>query len=298
MAKRIGKRKYIRPVLKCAVGVAKLAVIPHRENDYRPHIIRRYGLILIILVTVGLFFNFNDTTGNVLGRQTDVTVNSLLEQTNQIRTQAGEMSLKLNDKLNQAAYLKASDMFTDQYWAHDAPDGTSPWKWFGDVNYNYNEAGENLAKNFSNTSMLMSAWLASPEHKANILNAHYQDIGFAVVNGELDGKPTLLVVALYGSPAENAVAGVQRSFAAIETNKPSLLAQFGLAIQSASPALLGALVLITLAVVISLLAHINRRKLPKKLRQSWYRHHGLYKGIGLVAFGLLLLILSGNGQLI
>lgn len=298
MTKKVKKRKYIKPILCCAVGVAKLAVIPHKGNDYRPHIIRRYGLILLILVSMGLFLNSNNSiNSDVLGNQSDVTISSLLNQTNQARSQAGKAPLLLNDKLNQAAYLKATDMFANQYWAHNAPDGTQPWKWFGDVGYNYNEAGENLAKNFLSTSTVMSAWMASPEHKMNILNDHYADVGFAVVSGKLDNEPTLLVVALYGLAASNDVAGVQRSFAAVET-KLSLLSQIGVLIQSASPALLGALTLISMAAMAASLAHLNRKKLPKKLRQSWYRHHGLYKGIGLIAFGLLLIIMSGGGQLL
>lgn len=298
MTKRIdSKKKWAKPILKCAIGVFKLAIIPHRDNDYRPHLIRRYGLVITVFIITGMMLGYNGaTTGNVLGRQSDITISSLLEQTNQARDQIGETSLKSNDKLNQAAYLKASDMFADQYWAHNAPDGTQPWKWFGDVGYNYDEAGENLAKNFVTTSSVMTAWMNSSEHKANILKNDYQDVGFAVVSGELDGKPTSLVVALYGLSAESAIAGTQKSFAAASVNQ-SLLARFGTAIQSVSPALMGALVLVMLAIFAALLAHIYRRRLPKKLRQSWYRHHGLYKGIGLAVFGLMLIFLSGGGQI-
>ena len=40
----------------------------------------------------------------------------------------------------------------------------------------------------------------SPEHRNNILNDSYTDIGIAVENGLIDGKDTTLVVALYGTP--------------------------------------------------------------------------------------------------
>lgn len=293
------KTRLIKPILKCSVGVFKLAVIPHKDNDYRPHLIRRYGLVILILIITGLQLGYNKIfTGDVLGRQANITISSLLENTNQERVKVGIKPLKINDQLDKAAYLKAQDMFNDQYWAHVAPDGTEPWKWFGDVGYNYNAAGENLAKNFTTTNAIMFAWMNSPEHKVNVLNNDYQDVGFAVVNGNLGGKSTSLVVALYGSPATTATLGSERSFAAVETDKTSLLTQFGIAIQSISPALIGALTLIALAMIASLFAHIYRKKLPKKLRQSWYRHHGLYKGIGLISFGLLLIFLSSCGQLL
>ena len=299
-AKTNKSRKLTKSVIGRARHHIKMAVIPHHKNDYRPHLIRGYGLVAIAFIVVGLQLGYNGaTTGNVLGRQSDITINSLLAETNQSRAQAGQNPLKINDKLDQAAYLKATDMFTKQYWAHNSPDGTTPWKWFGDVGYNYNEAGENLAKNFTSTSAVMTAWMNSPDHKANILKADYQDVGFAVVSGEMNNQPTLLVVALYGLSVNSAVAGVQTSFAGSmpTTGQSNVLTQFAVAFQSITPAVIGGLALIALAIIVSLLAHAYRRKLPKSLRQSWYRHHGLYKLVGLICFGLIIICLYGGGQI-
>jgi hypothetical protein len=298
-AKTNKSKKLIKSVVKRANCGVKLAIIPHDKNDYRPHLIRRYGLVAIIFVVIGLQLGFNGaTTGNVLGRESDITINSLLDQTNQARAQIGETPLKLNSKLDKAAYLKAQDMFAKQYWAHNAPDGTPPWKWFGDVGYDYNEAGENLAKNFTSTGAVMTAWLNSPEHKANILKADYQDVGFAVVDGELDDKPTSLVVALYGMPVDSTTVGTQSSFIrAVSNSQANILAQFAIAFQSVTPAAIGGLVLIAMATVVAVLAHLYRRKLPKSLRQSWYRHHGLYKAVGLMSFSVIVIFLYGGGQI-
>jgi hypothetical protein len=277
----------------------RMAIVPHRRNDYRPHLIRRYGIIAIIFVVAGLQLGYNAaTTGNVLGRESTVTIGALLDETNQARANDGEPALVLNKQLTNAAYLKAQDMLARQYWAHNAPDGTQPWKWFGDVKYNYTEAGENLAKNFTTPGAVMSAWLASPEHRANVLKLAYQDVGFAVVDGVLEGKQTSLVVALYGTPAESAVAGAETKFSqppiAVATTP---LAQFGLAVQSMNPATLGGLVLSALTAGVAMVAHAYRHKLPKALRQSWYRHHGLYKAAGMMSFGVIIVILSGGGQI-
>ncbi len=300
---KINKSKIqTKSVTKLVKHALKLTLVPHKKNDYRPHLIRRYGLMAIIFVAIGMQLGYNGTTtGNVLGRETDITVSSLLEQTNHARIQAGEPTLSINDKLNQAAYLKAQDMLAKQYWAHNAPDGTQPWKWFGDVGYNYNEAGENLAKNFSTTSGVMTAWLNSSEHKANILKSEYQDVGFAVVNGQMDQKPISIVVALYGMPAEKAaasVAGASNTFSeASQSSQTNVLTQFAIAIQSITPAAMGGLTLIALAIVVAAFAHAYRRKLPKSLRQSWYRHHGLYKVTGLMSLGLIIILIYGGGQI-
>lgn len=276
-----------------------MAIVPHAKNSYRPHLIRRYGLIAIIFVVLGLQINYNGaTTGVVLGRQSDITINSLLDQTNQARVQAGEPELVLSSKLDKAAYLKAQDMLEDQYWAHNAPDGTEPWKWFADVGYDYGEAGENLARDFNTTEAVMTAWLASPKHKANILKSSYQDVGFAVVDGELDGKPTSLVVALYGLSAEDTVANIPASFTnATIGGRTNIMTQFAIAFKSVTPAVVASLVLVMLATIVSLLAYIYRNKLPKNLRKSWYRHHGIYKAIGLLSFGLVVIFLYGGGQI-
>ena len=292
-------KKLIKSVAIRVHHHVKMAIIPHKKNGYRPHLIRGYGLIAIVFVVIGLQLGYNGaTTGNVLGHESDITINSLFEQTNQERIRVGEASLKLNDKLNQAAYLKATDMFAKQYWAHDAPDGTTPWKWFGDVEYNYNEAGENLAKDFTSTEAVMTAWMNSPEHKANIIKNDYQDVGFAIVSGELDGRPTSLVVAMYGLSAKGTISSVQKPLTnAASSGGLSVLTKFAVAFQSVSPAAAGGLLILAFAIMVAILAHTYRRKLPKSLRQSWHRHHGLYKAVGMASLGLMIIVLSSNGQI-
>jgi hypothetical protein len=297
-AKTKKAKKVSHSIVKRVKHGIKLAVVPHSKNDYRPHLVRRYGLLAIMFISIGLQLGYNGAlTGNVLGRQSDITVNSLLYQTNLLRTQASKPSLKLNKKLNEAAYLKIQDMFDKQYWSHNSPDGTQPWKWFGDVDYNYSEAGENLAKNFTTTNSVMTAWMDSPEHKKNVLKTEYQDVGFAVMDGELDGKPTSLVVALYGQPSEGIVAGVQTAFTVPDSGQSNILTQFAVAAQSLTPAVIGSLALIAGAMIVAAYAHAYRRKLPKKLRKSWYLHHGLYKAVGLLSFGVILVLMYGGGQI-
>ena len=74
--------------------------------------------------------------------------------------------------------------------------------------YNYVYAGENLAKDFGNTSRLMDAWMASPTHRENIVSSKYSEIGLAVVPGTLQGQETVLVVQFFGAPNGGAVPSV------------------------------------------------------------------------------------------
>lgn len=297
---KIKTKKYTKkPVRKRIRHAVKMAVIPNKKNQFQPHLIRSYGLTAIAFIVIGMQMGYNTAlTGRVLGTKTTITIEDLLKQTNEVRVGYKAGVLKINKKLNDAAYLKAKDMFANQYWAHVSPDGTQPWKWFGDVNYNYAEAGENLAKNFSTTGATMTAWMNSPGHKANVLNADYIDVGFAVLDGELDNQPTTLVVALYGRPAESAVAGAKAVFsqpgAVIDGN---VLTKFAIASQSVTAVALAGIALITFATFVAGLAHAYRQKLPSKMRQSWYRHHGLLKAAGLSVFSLVILFFYGGGQI-
>lgn len=298
-AKTKKSKKQAKSITGHVKHAVKLAVVPHKKNGFRPHLIRYYGIIAIVFVVIGLQFGYNGAkTGNVLGVESNITVSSLLNQTNVYRQENKVGNLNLNDKLNKAAYLKAQDMLAKQYWAHDSPDGVQPWKWFGDVGYNYDEAGENLAKNFSTTNGVMTAWIDSPIHKANIVKSSYKDVGFAVVSGLMDKKPATLVVALYGSPANNTVANAASGFSeSTQSGQSNVLTQFAVATQSITPAVIWGLLILLFAVAVSVVTHSNRRKLSRTLRRTWYRHHGLYKAIGFMVLGLVVIYMYGGGQI-
>ncbi len=115
------------------------------------------------------------------------------------RASAGLPSLKLDPLLSSAALAKANDMITVNYWAHNSPIGKTPWSFISTSGYAYATAGENLAKGFDTSKGVIDCWMASPDHKANVLNNSYTDVGYAVVDGKLVGVQTTLVVAMYGS---------------------------------------------------------------------------------------------------
>jgi len=119
--------------------------------------------------------------------------------TNQKRQENGLPPLQLNGMLAQAAEGKAQDMFAKNYWAHIAPDGTTPWYFIKSAGYEYLYAGENLARGFTTASDTVSAWMASPSHRENMLSKNYNEVGFAVESGTLTGSETILVVEMFGS---------------------------------------------------------------------------------------------------
>lgn len=276
----------------------KLAVVPHAANQYRPYLVRFGGLVALLLVVFGLQFGYNwSQTGSVLGVEATVTSGGLLDSLNKERQQEGKEKLRYDEKLSNAAYLKAQDMLKQQYWAHNAPDGTTPWYWLAEADYNYAYAGENLAKNFTTASGTAAAWMGSPAHRKNVLDERYSDVGFAVIDGSLEGKTTKLIVALFAAPSREATVAGAVGNGAAPTGPLSLVAQFGVALQSITPAALGSVILLLFAAVVALGAQAYRRKLPAAVRRSWRYHHGLYKAIGLSVIAVMVVTLYSGGQI-
>jgi uncharacterized protein YkwD len=186
---------------------------PRRSNNHRARILHPEVIGIFSLLIFGFFTSIYASTrlpgrlGNVLGYASNISPGDVIAQTNQQRTANGLSELRHNDRLSAAAAGKAQDMFSKQYWAHTSPDGTQPWAFIKNAGYSYQVAGENLARDFSETGEMMGAWMGSPTHRANILNTKYSEIGVAVVNGTLEGVETTLVVQMFGAP-RTAVAQV------------------------------------------------------------------------------------------
>lgn len=194
--------------------------VPRVSNNHRAKILHNSNLFLtVIFLLLASFFiqNFKETFPSVLGLTTNISVDSLLLLTNKEREANGANPLVIDSDLSQAAAQKAEDMFRNDYWAHNSPDGKTPWVFIKDSGYNYVHAGENLARGFSSAEDIVAAWMASPNHRANMLSSNYKDVGFAVKIGKLNGEETVLIVEELGNKVIPVVAsrpvGVETSSA-------------------------------------------------------------------------------------
>jgi len=177
--------------------------IPQEKNNYRADILKNGFLILLVgiyLLNQSFIKYLTISRPGILGYSSEITAQKVFDQTNNERIKAGLPPLKYNSVLSESAAKKAKDMFADNYWAHTAPDGMTPWDFLKSVGYKYSVAGENLARDFYDTESLLKAWMNSPTHKANIIHPKYQEIGIGVVNGTLGGIKTTLVVQHFGTP--------------------------------------------------------------------------------------------------
>lgn len=178
--------------------------LPHEDTHKKAHLISWEGLLIYIMLFILLQVGFSIisyTKPGVLGISGNIDQKRIIELTNIERQKAGLGPVTENGALDKAADSKAMNMFEENYWAHFAPSGKTPWDFMLGAGYKFTYAGENLAKNFSSADEVVKAWMASPTHRANLLNSKYQDIGIAVKEGTLNGQQTILVVQEFGTTA-------------------------------------------------------------------------------------------------
>ncbi len=156
------------------------------------------GLVVLILA-VGtiptLRTSFIDAISAIYG---SVLVNLV----NRDRSLQNLSNLKVNPLLEIAAELKVKDMAEKGYFAHNTPDGKTPWYFIDKAGYKYVYAGENLAVNFVDSDEIHRAWMNSPTHRLNIVNPKYTEIGIATSTGIYKGREAVFVVQMFGTPIE------------------------------------------------------------------------------------------------
>ncbi|HAG27356.1 TPA: hypothetical protein DCG61_01065 [Patescibacteria group bacterium] len=191
------------PTFKKWLTQAHDHIIPHERNNYHPHVLshRVLALLSILAVTIKIagvsMVAFSPATTAVAAPITSETVVSLA---NQARVQNGIAELKTSGLLAKAAQNKANDMLARQYFAHNTPDGETPWSFIKAVGYSYTTAGENLAIDFTQAENMQAAWMNSPGHRANILNSNFTEIGIGIAKGTYDNHQTTIVVQMFGNP--------------------------------------------------------------------------------------------------
>ena len=99
----------------------------------------------------------------------------VLELVNQIRIDNNLNPLIWNDSLEMSAMVRATEIINT--FEHTRPDGSS---WYTTINTTYRTAGENIAAGQRTSQQVVDEWMASPGHRANILNPNYTEIGVAL----------------------------------------------------------------------------------------------------------------------
>lgn len=113
------------------------------------------------------------------GGTSSADTSSMISLVNQSRSQSGLNALNSNGDLARLANMKAADIVSKNYFSHTSPTYGSPFDMMKSNGVSYLYAGENLAIN-QDVQSAETDLMNSPEHKANILNHNFTDIGVGV----------------------------------------------------------------------------------------------------------------------
>lgn len=194
-------------------------LIPNKRNNHHAHALRHgalfgYSAVLILLkalvVTVAITFPGASVFSSAITRP------NIIQLTNSTRSAIGLESLAENSLLDSAAQTKANDMLQKQYFAHTSPEGVTPWNFINGAGYYYQYAGENLAVYYSEAEDVLAGWMASPTHRANIVDERYNEIGVGVSQGVYNDYDAIFVVQMFGYRPES----VQENIALAVATEP------------------------------------------------------------------------------
>ncbi|QLG39786.1 serine protease [Paenibacillus sp. E222] len=127
------------------------------------------------------------TTGNTGNSGSESTQSDFAVQVvklvNAERAKAGLSALASDALLDKVAVAKVKDMSNNNYFDHQSPTYGSPFDMMKQFGVTYSYAGENIAKGQKTPQEVVTAWMNSEGHRANILNKNFTKIGVGYYNG-------------------------------------------------------------------------------------------------------------------
>ena len=105
----------------------------------------------------------------------------VLDLVNRERALYGLEALSLDDTLSRYAAVKSQDMHDNAYFSHTSPTYGSPFDMMRSFGISYNYAGENIAMGYSGPEAVVTAWMNSAGHRANILSSNFTRMGIGYV---------------------------------------------------------------------------------------------------------------------
>lgn len=118
------------------------------------------------------------TTTTSTNSTTSSYATQVLKLVNAERAKEGLSALTTNTTLTSAANVRAKE--TKTLFSHTRPDGSSCFTALTQAGVTYKTAGENIAYGQKTPAAVVKAWMESPGHRANIMNANFHKVGIGV----------------------------------------------------------------------------------------------------------------------
>lgn len=106
-----------------------------------------------------------------------------MDITNRYRRNAGLQNVYRSSQVSRAAQYHANDMARRRTMTHTGSNGSNAGQRVSAQGFFWRSVGENVAAGQTSAQQVMTAWMNSSGHRANILNWRYQYIGIGVARG-------------------------------------------------------------------------------------------------------------------
>lgn len=128
--------------------------------------------------------NTGNNTSNSGGESTQSDfATQVVKLVNAERAKSGLSALTSDALLDKVAVAKVKDMSNNNYFDHQSPTYGSPFDMMKQFGVTYSYAGENIAKGQKTPQEVVTAWMNSEGHRANILSKNFTHIGVGYYNG-------------------------------------------------------------------------------------------------------------------
>ncbi|MHB9864060.1 CAP domain-containing protein [Streptomyces sp. YIM S03343] len=124
------------------------------------------------------------------------TAADVVRLTNAERAAAGLRPLAEDPLLTAAAQGHSADMVARDFYAHTSPEGSQPWDRAAAAGSGRRTIGENIACGQRSAAEVVTDWMNSPGHRANILKREFTHIGVGFMGG---GRRGMYWTQLFGA---------------------------------------------------------------------------------------------------
>lgn len=148
------------------------------------------GTVSLVAVLIGIALPARTNALTATGTQ-------YRDEINRVRVTKRVPALSYSYTLGLAALKRVQDMAAGRVFAHSVG-GRTYQTYLRTAKVKFSASGEALGMNYGTARTGVAAWLRSSGHRAIILDRRYTHVGAAVGRSVIDGKPTTIVVVLFG----------------------------------------------------------------------------------------------------
>ncbi len=130
-------------------------------------------------------------------REMLILANQVLVLINAKRQQVGCLPMRPDSTLTLVARRQSDDMARYHELRHESHDGKQLAARLEDVGYAYLAVAENIAAGQMDAEEVVSRWMSSPHHRANIVDCSLRETGVAVARS--NDEPALYWTQVFGT---------------------------------------------------------------------------------------------------